>query len=75
MLTCETDLQRIHQDFADASKTKAIPPSMLVAYDRRPPINRLVLDLKTIARFLPIRLTPPVNRSAKQASIFSLLIR
>ena len=46
MITCETDADQIHQDFADCSKTKALPPSLLAVYDRRNPANRLVADLE-----------------------------
>src|SRR5260221_787730 len=45
MLTCEDDPKQIHQDFADCSKTKPIPPSLLTSYDRRLRGNGLVLDL------------------------------
>jgi DGQHR domain-containing protein len=46
MITCETDINQIHQDFADCSKTKPLAPSQLAVYDRRNPANRLVLDLE-----------------------------
>lgn len=46
MITCETDTNQVHQDFADCSKTKALPPSLLAVYDRRNPANRLVIDLE-----------------------------
>jgi DNA sulfur modification protein DndB len=45
MITLESDTAQVHQDFADCSKTKALPPSQLAAYDRRNPANGLVLDL------------------------------
>jgi DGQHR domain-containing protein len=45
MLTLEDNIEQAHQDFADCSKTKAIPPSMLAVYDRRVPANKLVLEL------------------------------
>lgn len=45
MITVESDLTQIHQDFADASKTKPLPKSQLAAYDRRNPANGIVLDL------------------------------
>jgi DNA sulfur modification protein DndB len=45
MITLEGTLDQIHQDFADCSKTKPLPNSQLVAYDRRNPANGLVLDL------------------------------
>lgn len=46
MITCETNMDQIHQDFADCSKTKPLPPSQLAVYDRRNPANRLVIDLE-----------------------------
>lgn len=45
MITIEDDLAQIHQDFADASKSKPLPKSQLAAYDRRHPANGIVLDL------------------------------
>ncbi|HVZ27132.1 MAG TPA: DNA sulfur modification protein DndB [Rhizomicrobium sp.] len=45
MITLESDMSQVHQDFADCSKTKALPPSQLAAYDRRNPANGLVLDI------------------------------
>lgn len=46
MISCETDSAQIHQDFADCSKTKPLPPSLLAVYDLRNPANRLVADLE-----------------------------
>jgi DNA sulfur modification protein DndB len=46
MITCETKTAQIHQDFADCSKTKALPPSQLAVYDLRNPANRLVVDVE-----------------------------
>lgn len=45
MIICEENMDQIHQDFADASKTKPLPKSQLAAYDRRNPANGIVLDL------------------------------
>jgi len=45
MITLESDIEQVHQDFADCSKTKALPKSQLAAYDRRNPANGLVLDM------------------------------
>lgn len=45
MFSFEDDLSQIHQDFADCSKTKALPKSMIAVYDRRVPINGLTLDV------------------------------
>jgi DNA sulfur modification protein DndB len=46
MITCESDINQIHQDFADCSKTKALAPSQVAVYDRRNPANRLVVDVE-----------------------------
>src|SRR6185437_3186478 len=45
MIVVEDDLSQIHQDFADCSKTKALPKSLIAVYDKRNPANGLVLDL------------------------------
>ena len=45
MVTFETELSQVHQDFADASKTKAIPGSLVAVYDGRLPVNALALHL------------------------------
>ena len=45
MITCESEITQIHQDFADCSKTKPLPPSLLTVFDRRNRANGIVLDL------------------------------
>jgi len=45
MLTCETNIEKAHQDFADCSKTKQLPPAMLTVYDLRNRANGLVINL------------------------------
>ena len=45
MMTVEADTNQVHQDFADAGKTKALPPSLLAIYDTRQPANRAVMDI------------------------------
>ncbi len=47
MITIENDTDQIHQDFADCSKTKPLPKSLIAVYDKRNPANGLVLDLIT----------------------------
>jgi DNA sulfur modification protein DndB len=52
MVSFETDPLQSHQDFADASRTKPLPPSLIAAYDLRNPANGLVVDLiETCALF------------------------
>src|ERR1043166_875390 len=43
MVTFETELSQVHQDFADASKTKAIPGSLVAGDHGRLPVNALAL--------------------------------
>lgn len=45
MITMEADNAQVHQDFADCSKTKPLPPSQLAVYDRRNPANAMVMDI------------------------------
>ena len=45
MIIFENDNAQVQQDFADSSKTKVLPPSLIAAYDRRNPANGIVLDL------------------------------
>lgn len=47
MISCETELPQIHQDFADCSKTKPLPASLLAVYDLRNPANGLVAGLES----------------------------
>jgi DGQHR domain-containing protein len=47
MIIIESNTDQIHQDFADCSKTKPLPKSLIAVYDRRNPANGLVLDLIT----------------------------
>ena len=44
MFSFEDDINQVHQDFADCAKTKALPKSMIAVYDRRLPVNGLILD-------------------------------
>jgi len=48
MITSESNIDQIHQDFADCSKTKALAPSQVAVYDRRNPANRLVVDIERL---------------------------
>jgi DNA sulfur modification protein DndB len=48
MITCENNIDQIHQDFADCSKTKALAPSQVAVYDRRNPANRLVVEIERL---------------------------
>ncbi len=45
MMTIESDLSQVHQDFADAGRTKPLPSSLLAVYDTRQPANAAVMDI------------------------------
>jgi DNA sulfur modification protein DndB len=45
MVTFENELSQVHQDFADASKTKQIAGSLVAVYDGRLPVNALAIYL------------------------------
>ncbi|WP_245757626.1 DNA sulfur modification protein DndB [Amycolatopsis xylanica] len=45
LIVIETDRARIRQDFADAAKTKQIPPSLLAVYNTRQPVNRVLAEI------------------------------
>jgi DNA sulfur modification protein DndB len=72
MITCETDLNQIHQDFADCSKTKSLPPSLLAVYDRRNPANKLVSDLERLCPLFKGRIDP-TSKSLSKKSTFLFL--
>lgn len=72
MITCETDLNQIHQDFADCSKTKSLPPSLLAVYDRRNPANRLVSDLELMCPLFKDRIDPNSKTLSKKSTFLFL---
>ena len=45
MVTIESELSQVHQDFADAGKTKPLPLSLLAVYDVRQPANAAVMKI------------------------------
>lgn len=72
MITCETDVNQIHQDFADCSKTKSLPPSLLAVYDRRNPANRLVSDLERMCPLFKGRIDPTSKTLSKKSTFLFL---
>lgn len=72
MVTCESDLPQIHQDFADCSRTKPLPPSQVAVFDQRNPANRLVLQLEDRCRLFKGRIDP-VSKSLSKKSTFLFL--
>ncbi len=45
MISLESEVRQAHQDFADCSRVRPLPPALLATYDRRNAGNRLFLDL------------------------------
>ena len=56
MMTIESDLNQVHQDFADAGKTKPLPSSLLAVYDTRQPANRAVMEIGEQVKLLQGRI-------------------
>jgi DNA sulfur modification protein DndB len=72
MITCESDLSQIHQDFADCSRTKPLPPSQVAVFDQRNPANRLLLQIEDRCRLFKGRIDP-TSKSLSKNSIFLFL--
>ena len=72
MISCETDLPQIHQDFADCSKTKALPPSLLAVYDLRNPANRLVADMESACPLFKNRIDSTSKTLSKKSTYLFL---
>jgi len=72
MITCEKDVDQIHQDFADCSKTKSLSPSQVAVYDRRNPANRLVVDAERLCPLLSGKVDATSQKlGIKSTSIFT----
>ena len=52
MMTLSEELAQVHQDFADAGKTKALPPSLLAVWDTRKPASHVVLQISQHVKVL-----------------------
>jgi DNA sulfur modification protein DndB len=72
MVTCETETAQIHQDFADCSRTKALPPSLLAVFDMRNPANRLVTDLEDRCVLFRGRIDPSSKTLSKGSTYLFL---
>lgn len=72
MIACESDLPQIHQDFADCSKTKPLPPSLIAVYDLRNPANRLVADLEAKCKLFTNRIDSTSKTLSKKSTYLFL---
>ena len=73
MMTIEADINQVHQDFADAGKTKALPPSLLAVYDTRQPANRAVIQICNEVPLLDGRVDSTSN-SVGKSNEFAYLV-
>jgi DNA sulfur modification protein DndB len=67
IITNETELDQIHQDFADASKAKMLPPSLLAMFDTRNPANRLIPLLERNCPLFRGRIEPASKTAGKNS--------
>ncbi len=67
MVTVNSDMSQVHQDFADAAKTKRLPPSLVAAYDLRHPGNRAVVEICGLARVLKNRVDATSSTLSKMS--------
>jgi DNA sulfur modification protein DndB len=63
----ETQVDQIHQDFADASKAKMLPPSLLAMFDTRNPANRMIPLLEKSCPLLQGRIEPASKTAGKNS--------
>ncbi len=68
MVTCEKNIDQIHQDFADCSKTKALAPSQVAVYDRRNPANRLVVEVERMCPILSGKVDATSQKLGKKST-------
>ena len=73
MMTIEADNMQVHQDFADAGRTRALPPSLLAVYDTRQPANAAVMKIIDRVPLLQDRVDATSN-SVGKSSPFVFLV-
>ncbi len=69
LITCEMNTPQIHQDFADASKSKPLPPGLLAVYDMRNPANRVVIELERNVSLFRGRIDSTSKTLSKNSSL------
>jgi DGQHR domain-containing protein len=67
IITNEMEMDQIHQDFADASKTKQLPPSLLAVFDTRNPANRMIPQLERNCALFRGRIEPASKTTGKNS--------
>jgi DNA sulfur modification protein DndB len=72
MVTCETEVSKIHQDFADCSRTKPLPPSTIAVFDMRNPANRVVMELESQCKLFKGRIDSSSKTLSKKSTYLFL---
>lgn len=72
-ITIESEIERIHQNFADAAQTKPIPPSLLAAFNMREPLNRVLSGIVKGSRLLNERIDETNKTLPKHSQALFLL--
>ena len=73
LMTIEADTDQVHQDFADAGRTKALPPSLLAVYDTRQPANGAVMSIIEGTPLLKGRVDATSNTLSKSSQFIFLV--
>ena len=73
LMTIEADTNQVHQDFADAGRTKALPPSLLAVYDTRQPANGAVMRIIEGTLLLKGRVDATSNTVSKSSQFIFLV--
>ena len=73
LMTIEADTSQVHQDFADAGRTKALPPSLLAVYDTRQPANAAVMSIIEGMPLLKGRVDATSNTISKSSQFIFLV--
>lgn len=73
LMTIEADTNQVHQDFADAGRTKALPPSLLAVYDTRQPANGAVMRIIEGTPLLKGRVDATSNTLSKSSPFIFLV--
>lgn len=73
LMTIEADTNQVHQDFADAGRTKALPPSLLAVYDTRQPANGAVMRIIENTPLLKGRVDATSNTLSKSSQYIFLV--
>lgn len=73
VIVIEPQMARIHQDFADAARTKQIPASLLAAFNTREPMNRVLTQIVDESLFFRGRIDETSKSLSKNASQTFLL--